>query len=284
VSVRGGGRVTSDPAGIDCGANSTCSAPFATGVRITLTAESRAPFAHWGGACSRAGDVCDLTLRRDTSVQAVFAAGRPDTPPPPHPVNPIPTVRLRDQVDLELNKLRRGNIAFNAPTTLALGGSAQVQLVLSARDSIQELKKRITEIGEKRGATVKFSPKMEAHLTGINFKIQAITPELQAVGGQGTTEWRWEVEPTKTGTHPLHLTLSAYIRLSGEQTPYTIRTFETTMKIRVTWFDRVSDFVGGNWQWLWAVVVAPLAAAAWRLRKRSPQPAEPSPPPPPTPT
>ncbi len=331
VRVDGVGRVTSDPPGIDCAANSTCAATFATDAEVTLTARASegAVFVRWGGACSGAsGGACRLALDEDKSVQAVFAAGGPEPPPapppppppppppsppppppppppsppsPPPPPPPPPTANpppapqpqpqpqptaplpLRDQVDVEVERLRRGNIAFNAPTTLGLGSSAEVQLVLSARDSIRELKKRITEIGEIRGATVKFSPKMDAHLTGIHFKIEPITPETQAVGGQEATEWRWEVEPTETGSHSLHLTLSAYIRLSGESTTYTVRTFESTMKVRVTWFGRVSGFMSSNWQWLWAVIVAPLAAWAYRLRKRAPRPPGPAPPAPPTP-
>src|SRR2546426_4858647 len=68
----GSGIVTSSPTGINCG--STCSASFAAGTSITLTAAA-APtsvFAGWSnGGCSGA-DTCTMTLGADTTVTATF--------------------------------------------------------------------------------------------------------------------------------------------------------------------------------------------------------------------
>jgi Divergent InlB B-repeat domain len=74
VSVIGspGGRVTSSPSGIDCGA--TCAATFAAGTQVTLTA-SPAPawgLAGWSGACSGIANNCAVTLGSNTSVAARF--------------------------------------------------------------------------------------------------------------------------------------------------------------------------------------------------------------------
>lgn len=76
----GAGTVTSSPAGIDCG--STCSAQFAEGAQVTLTATPGAgsEFAGWsGGGCSGTG-TCPLTLSGDVSVSAQFAH-LPPAPP-----------------------------------------------------------------------------------------------------------------------------------------------------------------------------------------------------------
>src|SRR5207253_1584706 len=73
VSVTGGtgGKVTSSPAGIDCGA--TCSASFNSGTPVTLTATpiSGWMFQGWGGACSGTGS-CSLTMTSNQSVSAAF--------------------------------------------------------------------------------------------------------------------------------------------------------------------------------------------------------------------
>ena len=69
----GTGGVTSSPAGIDCG--STCSASFAPGTGITLTAtpDAGSVFAGWsGGGCSGTG-TCSLTLNANTVVNTVFS-------------------------------------------------------------------------------------------------------------------------------------------------------------------------------------------------------------------
>lgn len=63
--VRGGnatGTITSDPAGIDCGAG--CAASFAPGTLVTLTATPAAGvgFTGWGGACSGTLTTCSVSL------------------------------------------------------------------------------------------------------------------------------------------------------------------------------------------------------------------------------
>ena len=69
----GAGRVTSAPAGIDCGA--TCAESFAVGTVVTLTAtpEVGGTFLGWGGACSGALPTCSISLNADVAVDATFA-------------------------------------------------------------------------------------------------------------------------------------------------------------------------------------------------------------------
>ena len=71
VSVTGSGTVASNPAGISC--PSTCSAGFASGTPVTLTATPASGwiFSGWGGACSgNAG--CTVTMNSPQSVSATF--------------------------------------------------------------------------------------------------------------------------------------------------------------------------------------------------------------------
>jgi hypothetical protein len=69
--------VTSSPTGISCGA--TCSASFASGTAVTLTAAaaSGSTFTGWSGACSGTG-ACTVTMSAAQSVTATFGG----TPPP----------------------------------------------------------------------------------------------------------------------------------------------------------------------------------------------------------
>ena len=68
----GSGTVSSAPAGIDCGV--TCTAQFAPGTAVTLTASPAAgsTFDGWAGACSGAGS-CLVTLTAPQSVTATFS-------------------------------------------------------------------------------------------------------------------------------------------------------------------------------------------------------------------
>ena len=67
----GSGTVTSSPAGISCG--STCSANFASGTAVTLTATpaSGSAFGGWSGACTGTG-TCSTTMTAARSVTATF--------------------------------------------------------------------------------------------------------------------------------------------------------------------------------------------------------------------
>ncbi len=70
----GAGTVTSNPAGIDCGA--TCSASFTDGTQVTLTATAAtgSVFSGWsGGGCSGTS-TCHVTVNADTTVTANFTA------------------------------------------------------------------------------------------------------------------------------------------------------------------------------------------------------------------
>jgi|GEM_PF-2482417 len=71
------GTVTSSPPGISCGA--TCTASFASGTQVTLSAPSGAGFSFtgWsGGGCSGTGN-CVITITADTTVTANFIESSP---------------------------------------------------------------------------------------------------------------------------------------------------------------------------------------------------------------
>jgi Tol biopolymer transport system component len=79
IAGTGTGTVTSSPAGIDC--PGTCSAQYADGTSVTLTATPGSAFKGWsGGGCSGQG-TCQLTLSADTSVTAFFAHPLPPARP-----------------------------------------------------------------------------------------------------------------------------------------------------------------------------------------------------------
>ena len=71
TSGTGSGTVTSQPAGIACGA--TCSVDFDVDTQITFLAQGTgAVFSGWGGACAGQGGACTLTLKADTNITATF--------------------------------------------------------------------------------------------------------------------------------------------------------------------------------------------------------------------
>lgn len=68
----GGGKVTSSPAGIDCG--TMCSASYAENTSVTLTAapDASSSFTGWSGDCSGAQLTCTVPMSMARSVKATF--------------------------------------------------------------------------------------------------------------------------------------------------------------------------------------------------------------------
>jgi len=172
-------------------------------------------------------------------------------------------------IDKMLDKMASGSMAFNAPNTINIDDSPEIQLILSLDETVAALKQAITEEGRRLGATVKVSPRMEARLTGNLFQITAITPEIQAVSGNQRTEWKWEVQPKKEGAHELHLTLTALVDVDGYSTPRVIRTFDAVIEVNVTTTQKLGMFFGNNWQWLWAAILLPVGGWLWRRKKKA---------------
>jgi hypothetical protein len=82
VNTTGAGRVTSVPAGIDCGG--LCQAPFVAGTQVTLTATpgEGATFTAWTGACTSTDPgACVVTAAGEVFVGATFAGGCMDECP-----------------------------------------------------------------------------------------------------------------------------------------------------------------------------------------------------------
>ncbi len=83
------GRVTSNPAGVDC--PGTCAAPFNAGTMVTLTptADSGFQFNGWLGACTGSG-ACVVSMDGGKSVTAQFG----DPPPPPPALSSVSSIML----------------------------------------------------------------------------------------------------------------------------------------------------------------------------------------------
>jgi len=170
-------------------------------------------------------------------------------------------------VDIIVASMKSANIAFNAPEKINISEKAKIQLLLSMKKSIEELKNEITLPGQLEGNRVKVANRMEAKLTGSSFDINPITEEEQAIGTNDTAEWNWEIKPKSKGRQNLYLTLTAIFVIDGKKTPKTIRTFDKTIEVEVTAKQVSKGFIAKNWQWLCVVIIFPIAGWLWKRRK-----------------
>lgn len=172
-------------------------------------------------------------------------------------------------VDEVLRELSWVSIIFNPPKTMRYKNPVKVELLLSARKTVGELQKELDRQEDIHSARVKASNLMRARLTGSNgMQILALSSEEQAISGESTTRWEWEVLPVEAGNKMLHLTLSAIITVVGDKMPRDIVTFDRSITVEISFGQSVGGFVSENWQWLWAAVFLPVATYVWnRFRK-----------------
>jgi len=131
---------------------------------------------------------------------------------------PPSSVELVDEI---LRNLSWGNIAFNVPTEMRYAEPHFVELLLSPSLSAADLQAQLEQKAGAESAHIQVSNRMEAKLTGLGFKIEALQPDLQAVTSQQTTRWKWEVTPTEHGSRTVNLALSALVDV--DRTRHTFR-------------------------------------------------------------
>ena len=106
VTVSGGGRVASEPAGaIDCG--SRCTAQVELGAPLTLraTPDGGRMLTGWDGACGGRGPACTFVVDGDTSVSATFG----------------PAESLARPNELDVTRSAGGEVVSDPPGLIACG-------------------------------------------------------------------------------------------------------------------------------------------------------------------
>ena len=88
VTTTGQGKVSSDPAGVNCG--DQCRYLFNINTKVTLTAipDNGWQFQEWGGDCNQDGQV---VMKEDKTCQATFSQLPTPSSPLPTPSSPLPT-------------------------------------------------------------------------------------------------------------------------------------------------------------------------------------------------
>jgi hypothetical protein len=105
----GTGKVTSSPAGINCGA--TCSSGFAAGTPVILTAATTtgSTFMGWSGACTGSGS-CIVSMLTTTTVTATFN----DTTPPVLVISALPDGSFTNNPTFSMNGTVKDNIGVQS--------------------------------------------------------------------------------------------------------------------------------------------------------------------------
>jgi hypothetical protein len=144
----------------------------------------------------------------------------------------LPAQPVAPEVDRILASLTLGNIVYNTPSSMRCDEKTKIQLLLSPRKAIEELKQKISGLGEKAGEQIRVADVMEAHLYGKAFETHALRPERQAVGGADDAEWQWEIVAKEPGNQELHLVISAVLNVNGREGSKVLMVYDRTIVTR----------------------------------------------------
>jgi hypothetical protein len=152
-------------------------------------------------------------------------------------------VNSLDDADRFLKRMDWGQMAFNVPVSMPCNSSATIDLLISPTMSTNQLVAVVNEEIQSEGqksnkvesATLKIFGRMQAVLvsSGSGFNIKLLTPEVQMLSRTEPTEWKWQIEPKKSGPQDLYLTVNAAYRLNGEDGYQMVRTFDRVIQVQV---------------------------------------------------
>lgn len=145
-----------------------------------------------------------------------------------------------------LDELSNGTVAFNAPEKIKYKETFSLHMVLSPKEDDKNIREAIKEKGRIFLENVKYSKFVEARLEGKGFDITPITELRQPISKKLNTEWRWEVEPLKTGKQNLYLNLYAVVKIDGETHERLIQTLKKELVIEVTFLDHPIVYMKEN--------------------------------------
>ncbi|MBN1427991.1 MAG: hypothetical protein JXB07_06370 [Anaerolineae bacterium] len=174
------------------------------------------------------------------------------------------------RVDELLRQTVSGNIAYNAPSSMTLDETIEIQMLLSPSLSSGELEQQIVESGEVISALIEITPQMKAVLKSANpeaFLIEALHDEpAQIVGGSEPTEWKWFVTARKGGTQELILIVYRLVEYEGTEYWRQVKSYESDIQVTVTFSQRLSQF---DWKWVIGLVITAMTIPAlWGLLDR----------------
>jgi hypothetical protein len=169
--------------------------------------------------------------------------------------------------DAALGAMPVGIFRYDLPEEVRLEDTAVVEALISPKVG-EEFRRIGREEGERRGVVIEVSNRMAARLIGINFELKPEDARILALVSAEPAKWSWQVSPKESGRQELLLEITARISVQGHDTDLVVASSRHDVVVTDPLRQRISRFIGANWEWLWIAVLAPVAGGAWRWYKK----------------
>jgi hypothetical protein len=218
-----------------------------------------------------------------TGTEAV-ATTQPAGPPTLSPQEQL------EKVDAELRNALQGNFTYTAPSAMKLMETFTIELLLNPSLSANELATQIvansglvtstaepgvlltTSGGEVKivGSQAEITPLMKAVLISLDpeaFDVQPIHDnEVQVVGKNSTTAWRWLITARKGGIQKLILVIYRQVKIDKAEYWRSVQAYRAEITVDVTLAQWLASL---DWKWIVGVLItALLIPAFWRWMDR----------------
>jgi hypothetical protein len=190
------------------------------------------------------------------------------------------------RVQAELDKSLKGNFKYTAPASMKLNETLMIELLLNPSLSADELGTQIVESGglvtstadpgvllttdgaevKVFGSEVEITPLMMAVLVSEDpqaFDIQRLhTDDIQPVGKNATTTWKWLITAREAGMQKLVLVIYKEVKIDNNGFWPPVETYRADINVNVPFVQRLLML---DWKWIAGVLAtALLIPAFWR--------------------
>ena len=145
------------------------------------------------------------------------------------------TLLPEDLIREALASLWQGHILFNVPEQMKQGRQERIEVRIS-RDLGEVLIQGLRGRGRPQIETVHIATFMRARLAGEDFDISSLnSQEVQVVPEQGFAQWSWNVRPTESGTHTVHLIVTVRLKIEGVgEEPLDLPVMDRQIRVRIS--------------------------------------------------
>ena len=289
---------------MSCGGSPPTKTPGASAIPVTTEPSTKEPLATEPPSATESPSVSPTHTKMFIDITSAVKSPSPTgteavvTTQPAGPATLSPEEQL-EQVEAELRNALQGNFTYTAPSAMKLMETFTIELLLNPSLSNTELATQIvqnsglvtstaepgvlltTSGGEVKvvGSQAEITPLMKAVLIALDpqaFDIQPIHDnEVQVVGKNSTTSWRWLITAREGGLQKLILVIYRQVKIDKAAYWRSVQAYRAEITVDVTFTQWLASL---DWKWIIGVLItALLIPAFWRWMDRRNKPSEPPP-------
>ena len=180
------------------------------------------------------------------------------TSPPPTESKQEDSVYVSPKLQNESNAsyiIDNGRILYVVPDTMLVMKNYEIVIRISKSNSQTTISQNIERKEKVKTEQIKTTSKMQVELIDPQkdcFNITSVNSSKQLVDST-YTEWKFNVQPIKSGTNRLDLVVSIFLNEDLKQVSYSDEIF-----VKANPKAQIKDFWSTNWKWIFEKLVLPL--------------------------